>query len=144
MQRYDSGIECKRLPLTELEHIVHLNIVPLAWKGFRRPLRTISIVVTIRQIRLVLDLLLGGKGEEFLADRKLAVYFFLRQSEDRDVEETDVVDSILQLGGQLLLATWGIELRQVQCDQIGPFDCARLDFHSVLWLPKFYQTHDHI
>lgn len=113
MNRYDSSFDPRRLPLTELEHIVHLNVVSLAWKGFRRPLRTISIVVTIRQIRLVLDLLLGRKGEEFLAYRKLAIYFFLRQSEARDVEETDVVDSILQLGGQLLLATWGIELRQV-------------------------------
>jgi hypothetical protein len=40
------------------------------------------------------------------------------------------VDGILQLGGQLLLATWCIELRQIQCDQISPVNCLRLESTS--------------
>ena len=41
-------------------------------------------------------------------------------SRSTNVEEPDVVYGVLELICQLLLASWSVELRQVQCDKIGP------------------------
>ena len=128
IQRYYTGLTRELVRLTEFEHVVHLNVVSFAWKGLCRSLGTIAIVIALLEICLVFYLLLSGKSKELLAYCKLAIYFFLRQPKPSDIEETNVMDGILQLCRQLLLATWSIELRQIQCDQISPVNCLRLDF----------------
>lgn len=81
--------------LTELEHVIHLNIISFTGQHFSGPARTISIVVAVLQIRSVLDLFLSWQGEELFSYSELTIDFFLRQSESSNVEETNIMYGIL-------------------------------------------------
>jgi hypothetical protein len=71
---------------------------------------------------VVLELLLQRQIVELPSESKLSVDFFLADAEVLHIEETDMLCSVGELFGQLLLAVWGIKEAQVESHQLGPVD----------------------
>ena len=96
--------------LTEFEHVVHFDVVSLARKYFARSFGSISIVISMFQVRAVLYFLLSGKREELLAYGELTIDFFLGQTKVGNIEKAHVVNCIFELCCKLLLAPRSIKL----------------------------------
>lgn len=103
--------------------LTHLDVVAESRKQLDGALRPVSVVVAVLEIRTVLEFLFGRQVEDFLADGELAIDFLLAEAEIGDVEEADFVDSIAKLVRELLFATWRVELREIERDQVGPGYC---------------------
>jgi hypothetical protein len=89
-----------------------------------QPSRTVAVVLAIVQVLkvVVLELLLQRQVVELPSESKLTVDFFLADSEVLHIEEADMLCSVSELFGQLLLAVWSIEEAQVESYQLGPVD----------------------
>jgi hypothetical protein len=89
-----------------------------------QPSRTVAIVLAIVQVLevVVLELLLQRQVVELPSEGKLSVDLFLADAEVLHVEEADMLCSISELFGQLLLAVWSVEEAQVESYQLGPVD----------------------
>jgi hypothetical protein len=89
-----------------------------------QPSRTVAIVLAIVQVLevVVLELLLQGEVVELPSEGELTVDFFLADAEVLHVEEANMLCSVSELFGQLLLAVWSVEEAQVESYQLGPVD----------------------
>lgn len=92
--------------LTELEDVVHLNVVSLSRKNFARTFGSISVVVSVLKVRSVLHLFLSGEREELLTNGKLTINFILGQTEVGDIKEADLVmlESVGEYGRRMIFS----------------------------------------
>jgi len=90
--------------------------------------RAVAVVLAARQVlgAVELQLLLEGQRVEFTAERKLLVDLVLRNVKVLDIEEADVVDGVLELLDELLLAVGLVKQAEVERDKLGPVDCGVL------------------
>lgn len=88
---------------------------------------------------MVLELLLQRQVIEFPSEGKLSVDFFLADVEVLHIEEADMLCSVGELFGQLLLAVWSVEEAEVESYQLGPVDLMiKLEF-----IPPYCISHGH-
>jgi hypothetical protein len=89
-----------------------------------QPSRAVAVVLAVVQVLevVVLELLLQGEVVELPSEGKLSVDLFLADAEVLHVEEADMLCSVSELFGQLLLAVRSVEQAEVESYQLGPVD----------------------
>jgi hypothetical protein len=84
--------------------------------------RTVAVVLAIVQVLevVVLELLFQRKIIKLPSESKLSVNLFLTDAKVLHIEETDMLCSVSELFGQLLLAVWSIEEAQIESYKLSP------------------------
>jgi hypothetical protein len=86
--------------------------------------RAVTVVLAVVQVLevVVLELLFQRQFVELPSESKLSVDFFLADAEVLHIEEADMLCSVGELFGQLLLAVWSIKQAEVESYKLGPVD----------------------
>jgi len=111
----DKPVEIPR----ELWDVVNLHII-LHISNLVPPTRPIPIIAAIGKVALILHLLLEREVEEVLGERELLLDLLVVQAEVLHVEEADVVDGVLELGGEAVLAAGAGVVLEVESHEFGP------------------------
>jgi len=99
--------------------IVNLHIV-LYVSNLVLSTRPIPIIPSIGKVALIPHLLLEWQLEEVLGERELLLDLRVVQTEVFDVEEADVVNGVLELGGEAFLAAGTGVVLEVEGHEFGP------------------------
>jgi len=89
-----------------------------------QPSRAVAVVLAVVQVLevVVLEFLLQRQIVELPSESELSVDFFLTDTEVLHIEEADMLRSVSELFGQLLLAVWSVKQAEVESHQLGPVD----------------------
>lgn len=82
------GRMCPPVFLEELEHVVALPVITESGVLLDHPKRSVSIVISVFEVRAVLEFLFLGQFEDLFSQGELLVDLFLRKAEIDSVEET--------------------------------------------------------